>query len=355
MVPQSIARRFDRLIKGAAADAVTTTYTMRLDADCAVGHNLPNAIAAAAADGADICSVKVLAANRRHNACTRFQALEYDMAMLSRHYRPWLVSGAGVVARTLMLREILRRHSMSPIGEDIEMGRIAYARRMRIRHLDVVIEADVPDSWRALFRQRRLWWAGNFRHSVVNFDRNALQLPMWTLYNLSIFWVTVHLRVWRYPMYLIKAPVTFLVLMAVVIVVSAVTTLIANLQVRAPLMAVFPLYAMVQSTLIMSVGACWYLRLLAKTRKTGRYRFAIRRRGLRVLTVGVGRWSGAGPILYAYQWQVSCDGEDWADIPAATRNTLAVATPLHRMSFRALVTATNGAGSATACSAAVAG
>jgi cellulose synthase/poly-beta-1,6-N-acetylglucosamine synthase-like glycosyltransferase len=265
------------LLAALEADAVHTTYVMRLDADSFVGDGLANAVAAAAADGADLCSVKVLAHNRTQNLCTRFQALEYDMAMLARHYRPWLISGAGVVARTSMLLQILRRHSMSPIGEDIEMGRVAYAGKLRIRHLDVVIETDVPDSWRALFRQRRLWWAGNFRHSWVNFDRNAFQLRSWTLYNLAILWMTVHLHVWSYAPAVLHPSLAVLGYSALIVGAAAITTLLANWQVKAPLMLVFPVYAMLQSVLIVSIGAVWYLRLLLGNPGLGRYRFGFRR------------------------------------------------------------------------------
>jgi cellulose synthase/poly-beta-1,6-N-acetylglucosamine synthase-like glycosyltransferase len=259
------------------ADAVQTTYVMRLDADSSVSPELPNAIAAAAQDGADLCSVKVLAHNRTQNLCTRFQALEYEMAMLARHYRPWLISGAGVVARTDMLLQILRSHSMSPIGEDIEMGRVAFAGKLRIRHLDTIVETDVPDGWRKLFRQRRLWWAGNFRHSFVNFDRNAFQLRWWTLYNVAILWMTVHFHVWSYVPVLLHPSVSFVTFGLLVLAAAAVTTLIANWQVRTPLMAVYPLYAVAQSALIFSVGALWYARLLVGSRDPGRYRFGLRR------------------------------------------------------------------------------
>ncbi len=82
------------LLLKAALPAVSTTYVLRLDADTSVGDDIPGAVAAAAAAGADICSLKCAVANRV-NAVTRLQGLEYRMAMLARHLRPWLTSGAS--------------------------------------------------------------------------------------------------------------------------------------------------------------------------------------------------------------------------------------------------------------------
>ena len=260
------------------SDAVATTYVMRLDADLFVGHDLANAIAAAKEDKADLCSVNVHAHNRRQNMCTRFQALEYDMAMLARHYRPWLISGAGVVARTVMLREILRRHSMSPIGEDIEMGRVAFAGKLRIRHLDVVIETDVPDAWQALFRQRRLWWAGNSPRLVRQLRPQRVPASLVVAVQHRDLLdddppARVELRI-----LLLHPSITFFAFAGLLIVTASATTLVASWKVRTPLMAIFPFYAVVQSSLIFSVGAFWYLRLLPKSRNFGRYRFGLRRR-----------------------------------------------------------------------------
>jgi cellulose synthase/poly-beta-1,6-N-acetylglucosamine synthase-like glycosyltransferase len=300
------------LLAALEADAVQTAYVMRLDADSFVSTDLPNAIAAAAADGADLCSVKVHAHNRTQSLCTRFQALEYEMAMLARHYRPWLISGAGVIARTGVLLQILRGHSMSPIGEDIEMGRVAFAGKLRIRHLDIVVETDVPDTWPALFRQRRLWWAGNFRHSFVNFDRNAFQLRWWTLYNLSILWMTLHLHVWSYAPAVLHPSFSFLVYGVLIVVAAAVTTLITNWQVKTPLMALFPLYAVVQSALIFSVGALCYARVLIRSRDLGRYRFGLRRTVLE-------------PALPAPGWtrlaEADAERERWTPRLPATQQT----------------------------------
>src|SRR6185437_1909982 len=83
----------------------------------------------------------------RTNAVTKFQALEYRMAMLAQHFRPWLTSGACFLGRTDALIRIMNLHSLWTPGEDIETGRTALALRMRIRHLDIVVETDAPDTW----------------------------------------------------------------------------------------------------------------------------------------------------------------------------------------------------------------
>ena len=135
----------------ASLPAVTTTYALRLDADTSIGDDLGRAVAAVAARGAEICSIKCAVANRQ-NVVTNLQALEYRMAMLARHFRPWLTSGACFLARTDSLRLIMDRHSLWTPGEDIETGRTALALRMRIHHLDITVETDAPDTWQALVK-----------------------------------------------------------------------------------------------------------------------------------------------------------------------------------------------------------
>ena len=174
---------------------MTTTYSLRLDADTSVGDDLSRGVAAVAASGAEICSIKCAVANRL-NVVTNLQALEYRMAMLARHFRPWLTSGACFLARTDSLRLIMDRHSLWTPGEDIETGRTALALRMRIHHLDITVETEAPDTWQALAKQRRLWWAGTFRHWWINMDRNLLHLPVLTGYYLAAIWFSLYSKWW---------------------------------------------------------------------------------------------------------------------------------------------------------------
>jgi hypothetical protein len=263
----------------AALPYVTTEHAVRLDADTRVGLDLPQAVAAMARSGADLCSVKVEASNPVTLAA-KLQAAEYRMSMLSRHFRPWLTSGACFIARTEALRAIFDHHSRWTPGEDIETGRAAHALRMKIRHADITVWTEVPETWPALFRQRRLWWAGSFRHSIVNLDRNILHLPLFTTYSLITIWGSLYAKSWHL-VGMHELPATVLLLYGSYLLVTAVT----NLQVVSYWMIVYPLYAFVQSLVMPALGALQYVSLARRRGCLGRYRFGYRRRAVASLLV----------------------------------------------------------------------
>jgi cellulose synthase/poly-beta-1,6-N-acetylglucosamine synthase-like glycosyltransferase len=237
-----------------------------------VPAGLEHVVAAVAAANADLCSVKVEAENATTLAA-KLQALEYRIAMLSRHYRPWLTSGACFIGKTTSLRAIFDSHSLWTPGEDIETGRAAHALRLKIRHADFVVRTEVPETWSALFRQRRLWWAGTFRHTFVNADRNVLQLPVWTAYLVLVVFASVAFKWW--------SMIDWRALpfdIPLVLVVYAFVTFVSNLQVRSRWMLVFPLYAMFQSFVMPAVGAITYVALARRRGRLGRYRFGYLRR-----------------------------------------------------------------------------
>jgi cellulose synthase/poly-beta-1,6-N-acetylglucosamine synthase-like glycosyltransferase len=255
-----------------ALEHVTTTVAIRLDADTIVAGDLARGVSAVLADGADLCSVKVEVLEPR-SICQKLQAVEYRMAMLARHFRPWLTSGACLVGRTEALRLVYANHALWTPGEDIETGRTAHALRMRVRHLDLVVRTEAPERFRQLFRQRRLWWAGSFRHWAINFDRNVLHLPLFTLYTVIAIWMSVFYRWWEMVDWS-AIPRTLPLIMAVYLVV----TLISNWQVRSWWMLAMPLYAGLQGLVLPSLGAITYARLAWRRRRLGRYRFGYRRR-----------------------------------------------------------------------------
>jgi Glycosyl transferase family group 2 len=256
---------------------VTTTYLVRMDADTRPLEDVPRYIAAMRRDGADVCSTKVHVRGPR-KVVERFQELEYRMAMLSRHFRPWLTSGACTVAKTTAWRAIFSRHSMWFPGEDIETGRVALAIKLRVRHLQMQVETDVPNTWLGLFRQRRLWWAGNFRHIVVNFDKNAFQLPAVTFYYVVLVYVGLYFKWWSFVGDI--TPFVLLQTLLTIFVIYALITLIANLKVASLGMLVFPPYALAQAILMPLVGATYYVMLARRQGRLGRYEISYRRRPL---------------------------------------------------------------------------
>lgn len=119
-------------LKALQAGAVTTTYAVRFDGDTYAPVDLGYAIAAAEDGCADICSVKVLPTERA-KVVQALQDIEYDMSMMSRHFRPWTTSGACIIAKRDAMQHVLERHSHWFPGEDMETGRIAAHCRMRVR------------------------------------------------------------------------------------------------------------------------------------------------------------------------------------------------------------------------------
>ena len=122
-------------------------------------------------------------------------------------------------------------------------------------------------------RQRRLWWAGTFRHLWINVDRNLLHLPVLTGYYLVAIWLSLYVKWWT-MIDLGEVAAT----MPVVILAYVVVTAISNLQVISPWMLVFPIYAFLQVLLMPPIGALYYVALACRRRRLGRYGFGYRRR-----------------------------------------------------------------------------
>jgi cellulose synthase/poly-beta-1,6-N-acetylglucosamine synthase-like glycosyltransferase len=255
-------------LKALQAGAVTTTYAVRVDGDTYAPVDIGYAIAAAEDADADICSVKVLP-TQRGRLVEALQGIEYDMSMMSRHFRPWTTSGACIIGKRDAMQFALERHSHWFPGEDMETGRIATHHRMRVRHIDFKVFTDVPETWRALFRQRRMWWAGNFRHVVVNFDSN-LRMPVWVLYYVvlayglaagklhHLFGASLHVMP---PLLLIYTGISAL----------------ANWEVRSRWMIAYPYYSLLQSMFMPLFGVLYYVRIALLRRTLGRYLIGFRR------------------------------------------------------------------------------
>jgi cellulose synthase/poly-beta-1,6-N-acetylglucosamine synthase-like glycosyltransferase len=253
-----------------ALPAVATSWVIRVDGDTEFTVDPGRAVAAAAAADADVCSVKIVPTSTRTLA-ERLQALEYAMAMLGRHHRPWLTSGACFAARTDALAEILDRHSGWFLGEDIEVGVIARRLRMRIRHLDFPAFTEVPSDFVSLARQRRGWWAGCFRQTWVNGD-HGLHEPLTLLYSAALVWLLFVGKV-------VTLDGAFRRLPLLIVLYTALTTL-ANWQIRNRWLVFYPYYALAQAIVMPPLGVVHYVRTAVERRSLGRYRIPLRRQRL---------------------------------------------------------------------------
>jgi len=191
----------------------------------------------------------------------KLQGVEYDIAMLSRNYRPWLTSGACMIARTEVMRVMMAKHSLYYYGGDVEIGMIAMNMKARIGHLDFRVLTDVPPTFLKWARQRIGWWAGSFRGAVTNADKN-LHSPVWLLYNLIVVWALLPVKI----LILVEWPLTVLVALGLYIPI----TFVGNWKVRSRWMLVYPVYALVQLFAISPAGIWEYFSYARKTRNLGR-------------------------------------------------------------------------------------
>jgi len=269
-MPDPHARAESATLMKVALRSVRTTYALRLDADTSIDEGLERVIAAVAMSNADICSVKV-EAERPLNAVAKLQALEYRIAMLSRHYRPWMTSGACFIGKTKSLRLIFAHHSLWTPGEDIETGRTAHALKLKIRHADFVVRTEVPELVAGPLQAAPPLVAGAFRHTVVNADRiSSISAPDGLHASRGVR--VVRVQVVEHARLAGAAgggPA------------RARRLCVGHVRVELPgaqsLDARLPLYALFQSLVMPPLGACTYFLLARKRGYLGRYQFGYRR------------------------------------------------------------------------------
>lgn len=248
------------LLRLEGVEAIGTKYTCFLDADSVPEGDVGRVCAAMEEENIDVASVKVRVRSPE-TLIEKLQKIEYDIAMTARQYRPWLTSGACCISKTSALREIMHNHSLYFAAGDIEVGVLARLMKFRVAHANFNVDTVVPSSFKAWFRQRRMWCCGGFRTSVINFDKH-LSSPLYLFYTavlvygwLAKRWLTLVHVPWVLPvMILFYIPVTFL----------------GNWRNRDWYMFIFPLYAVIQVFILMLLGIARYIYLLIRYRVTGR-------------------------------------------------------------------------------------
>lgn len=255
----------------AGLDVITTTYAIRFDADTVSPEDPGRAIHALELAGADYASAKVLIKDPR-NIVEHLQAAEYAMSMQARHFRPWMTSGACIMGKTEALRAVLAMHTHWWNGEDVEQGIIAKHYKMRVAHIDFHAFTDGPSSFVALFRQRKLWWAGSVRQTIMNVDQ-MVWFPAYIFYNLFFVYVGLILR----SRFFATSPAELALALPITLVLYVVISSIANYSVWSKWFLVFPVYSLIQVAIMPAVGLIEFIRTAVKHRSSGRYLIKWRR------------------------------------------------------------------------------
>jgi len=250
----------DRVIR-AALELIRTEYVVCIDADTMTEQPIDVLVGALAERQLDFASVQLVASNRTDTLVTRLQAHEYMLAMKLRRVCPWLVSGACHVARTVVHREVMRRHTLFFQANDVEAGLLAQQLGYRVGHIPFVVPTAVPSTARALLRQRYAWVGGEFRLFAVNW-RYARHHLAFFLYGLGLVIVMFPLR-WFAVVN--DSLTTLLVLFAVYI--AAITWLCWHERDYA--VVVMPFYTLVSTMLLVPLGALSYIQMARASRNRG--------------------------------------------------------------------------------------
>lgn len=248
-INKEIAR--DEIIKD-SFEAVTTKYCIFLDGDTVAHEDLRKLVATVQKYDYDLCSVRILASQTK-TLMEKLQSVEYSLAMDARRLYPWLTSGACMVSKTEVMKSIMAHHSLFFSGGDIEIGKLAKMMKYRVGHVSFNFYTDVPQTFRAWFKQRMAWFGGGFRHAIVNLHQYTWRHPIFYFYTTVLVFLLLPLRwyeVIMYPELLLFVIVLYWLLIA-----------IFHFRQLRWYYALFPFYALIQVMVLVPCGIYTYFRM----------------------------------------------------------------------------------------------
>ncbi len=247
-----------------ALPIVETRYTIFLDGDSYPLSELSRACATMEEQGYGLASV-IVRPSKTVSWIEKLQDVEYQIAMINRRFRPWLTSGACIIGKTEILRKVMEKHTTYFYGGDIEVGRLA-KRFCKVCHLNLLVKTDVPSTFFGWFKQRKGWWAGSFRHGIINFDKDLKSAPIWTVYISVIVWGLLGFR-W------FDLSKDWYILPAIMGMYTCLNMILAvRFRIRSYWLLAYPLYALFQSLVLPPFGLLTYLRYSMKNHLWGRLR-----------------------------------------------------------------------------------
>ena len=214
----------------------------------------------------DIASVRIVP-SKRETIMERLQGIEYDVAMQARLIYPWLTSGACMVAKVSTLKDVLVHHSLFFSGGDIEIGKLAVYSGYHVGHIRFTLFTDVPATFKAWWKQRTMWWAGAFRHAVINFRTNWRH-PFFLTYFSLIVWFLLPFKLYESFLHWWIIPTLMLLYIPLSILVNYKVK-----SVRSWPIILFSFYAWLQIFILIWLGMIRYLKIFLKTKNAGIIKF----------------------------------------------------------------------------------
>ena len=249
----------DTIVRGATR-TVTDDYVVCIDADTVTTDSMDLLVGRFAEAGLDLGSVPLAVANRQ-TLLGKLQAHEYRIAMRLRRIMPWLVSGGCHIARADVHKDLMNSHSLFFQGNDVELGVIAAARGYRVGHILFEVPTEVPDTWKAWWRQRRAWAAGEFRLMIVNV-RHSWRHPFLFFYGAVIVFALLPVRYFfaiEHPSWALLSTLTLYYLLLAAL----------NWKHRDGALLLYPLYSAFYALVLVPFGCFAYFQMALKHRNAG--------------------------------------------------------------------------------------
>lgn len=249
----------DEIIKESFS-MINTPYCIFLDADTVAEKDLDELVSMFKYKDFDIASVRVLA-SKEDTLPEKLQAIEYRLAMDARRLYPWLTSGACMIAKTDIIKNVMLHHSLFFSGGGIEIGKLSKILKFRVGHIPFVLLTDVPSTFKAWFKQRMAWCGGGFRHTIVNFNTYIWRHPFYFLYFTVIVYAATPLRWYE----IVKHPG----LLPTVYVIYLFLIVTLHWKHLKWYYILFPIYALVQVMFIVPLGMYTYFKMAIKGKNFG--------------------------------------------------------------------------------------
>jgi hypothetical protein len=190
--------------------------------------------------------------------------------MDNRNMDPWLTSGACNLATAGLFKTVFSRHSNFFIGGDIEIGKLAMIMGYRTGFMDFTFLTVAPDTIRAWFKQRVIWFSGGIRHHVTNVASFGWYHFFILFYNSLLVYLLLPLRWYEF----VHVPLLLPLVVAFSWLYIGILCINKGWK---PVYLALPLYSFIQTMVILPLAVIKYLKLVKIHRSFGHLRHDLSR------------------------------------------------------------------------------